>query len=131
MLRSCHGNGHQGLPIGSPELLVIAGQDQPVDAAAIVVPAAQDASPASLAVGNATLLSVADSPRRSPVLGRLEDAAPQHREPGSPIHLPLEQLQSVNLALGLTVAPGLAQPRPDGVQVARESSGKAAEWSDA
>ena len=55
------------------------------------------------------------------VLGPVNDAITQHLEPSAPVHLPLQKLQPMHLALRLAIAPWIRESGSHGVEIARES----------
>src|SRR5215211_4782063 len=57
-------------------------------------------------------------------LGGFHDSSFEKVEVGSAVHLPLQELQAVDLAFHLPVAPTLPEGRPDGAVVAAQAFGK-------
>ncbi len=53
-------------------------------------------------------------------LGRMEDAQPEQVEAGATVHVPLDQLESMDLPLHNPVAPGQLQCRGDGIPIPPE-----------
>src|SRR4051812_33301601 len=53
-----------------------------------------------------------------------DEAGTQQVELGAPVHLPLDQLELGDLALGLAVRPGLHDRRGDGVLVGTDAGGE-------
>ncbi len=61
----------------------------------------------------------------------MQHSLAQHLKGGASIHLPLETLQFIHLALGLPIAVGQRQGGSHGIEVSHDACGQALEFSNA